>query len=229
MDATTETRSAAANFLAAHDKLTNDLADAKLINDDQRKEIERLDGKLSLQNEMLAQAVADKNLYLQYSFELAAQLQFMVAGSARALMIAGSIRNTIAMKAANVPPVAGTDVAELEGILQRIGNQNAAANDGTGMTNGDGKPVETGKPQIDVRELAGSIVADGSISVGKPIHTGRMMAGSTSPQDGPAAIIDAPQVLIRVQDGTLVDRDGKPIKTDDPIEPSNATRTMLRS
>lgn len=170
MDTTTETRSAAANFLAAHDKLTADLANANLALDDKRKEIERLDSKLALQNDMLAQATADKNLYLQYSFELAAQLQFMVAGSARALMIAGSIRNTIAMKSANIPAVAGTDVAELEDILQRIGDQNAAANDGAGLTN-----------------------------AAPPAMPG------AGPQDLPSGTADT------LQDGTLVDRDGKPV------------------
>lgn len=135
MDMTTETRSAAANFLAVHDQLTNDLSTARLTIDDQRKEIERLDAKLSLQSEMLVQSNADKNEYLQYSFELSAQLQFIVGGSARALLIAGQVRNAIAAKAANIPPVDGASVKELEDILHRIGDNNANANDGAGLTN----------------------------------------------------------------------------------------------
>lgn len=141
---TTDAKSTAAQFLADHEQLENDLASAKLTLDDQRKEIERLDATLSMQKDAIAAANIAKDTYLQYAFELSAQLQFIVAGSARALMIAGNVRNAIAVQASNIPPVAGADVAELEGILERIGQNNAAAGDGNGLSAGYGQPGTAG-------------------------------------------------------------------------------------
>lgn len=198
MNSMTEAKSSAANFLAAHDQLLEDFTSAKLEVDDQRKEIERLDAKLSLQSEMLKQAIDDKSLYLQYAFELAAQLQFMVAGSARALMIAGHIRNQISAKGAKVTPVPGADVEELEGILYRIGENNAAANDGNGMTNS--KPVAE---LLVSKELATELVF--------PPGT-----GSKTITPG-----DVEKLLSSEADGVLVDRNGNPV-----IEPSTATRMI---
>lgn len=155
MDAITETKSAAARFMADHERLESELATAKLTVEDQRKEIERLDAKISLQTEMIAQISADRNTYLQYGFELAAQLQFMVAGSSRALIIAQSIRNAIANKAAGIPPIEGADVKQLNNIIERLGEGNKTANDGAGMTNDDApKPG----PMTDTPQIGGTLV-----------------------------------------------------------------------
>lgn len=134
MDILTETKSTAARFIAEHETMQEDLANARLRIEDQRKEIERLDATLSIQKDALAAANTDKNTYLQYAFELSAQLQFIVAGSARALMIAYDVRNKIAVQASNIPPVPGPDIKELESIIGRIGEANAKANDGNGLS-----------------------------------------------------------------------------------------------
>lgn len=191
MNAVTEMKASAARFLADHDQLTEDFASAKLEIDDQRKEIERLDAKLSLQAEMLAQANTDRNLYLQYSFELAAQLQFIVAGSARALLIASNIRTAISTKAANIPPIAGADVAELESILHRIGDNNEAANDGNGMTN---------TPIADAGGIAPA-PPPGKVCVVNPNGTGSL------------SITPANVETLLSSEGVLVDRTGKPIQS----------------
>ncbi len=123
-----ETKSTAARFLAEHEAMKLELETARLTLDDQRKEIEKLDATIAMQRDALAQANADKNTYLQYSFELAAQLQFIVAGSARALMIAANIRSKIAGQASEIPPVPGADIAELNDIIHRLGEHAGDAN-----------------------------------------------------------------------------------------------------
>lgn len=146
MDAITERKSSAAQFLADHDAVVAELETAKITMDDQRKEIEKQDITIAMQRESIAQLSTDKNRYLQYAFELSAQLQFIVAGSARALMIGAGIRNAIASAASDIPKVPGADVKELEDVLHRIGDSNAAANDGNGMTNTT-KPIASAGPQ----------------------------------------------------------------------------------
>lgn len=137
MDAITERKSYVAQFLQEHDAVASELEVAKITIDDQRKEIAKQDITIGMQREAIAQSNADKNSYLQYAFELSAQLQFIVAGSARALMIGASVRNAIASRASGIPDVPGADVKELNDIIDRIGDVNAAASDGNGMTNGD--------------------------------------------------------------------------------------------
>ena len=129
MNVLEETKSTAARFIAEHEAIKAELETARLTLDDQRKEIEKLDATILMQRDALAQANTDKNTYLQYAFELAAQLQFIVAGSARALMIAANIRSKIAMQASDIPPVPGADIAELKDIIHRIGEHNATASD----------------------------------------------------------------------------------------------------
>lgn len=128
-------------FLANHEKMHDDLASALLTIEDQRKEIANQDSRIALQNDEIAQLRTDKNVYLQYAFELSAQLQFIVAGSARALLIASHVRTAISMKSANIPDVPGADIAELEGILKRIGDGNDAANGKPGTNNGQAASV----------------------------------------------------------------------------------------
>lgn len=207
-------KATAAQFLADHEQLGSDLETANLRIEDQRKELEKLDVKVSLLTDALAQANTDKNTFLQYSFELSAQLQFIVSGSARALLIAGQVRNAIAQRAANIPPVAGADIAQLEDILHRIGEHNADANDGAGLTNGD-----------DWRN------ANGAGDAPKLATPQQIKAAGAGPQDLPIGI-DAPLVeaenftihrdgtVTPPQAGTLVDRDGNPIET------SEATRMI---
>lgn len=136
MNAMVEAKSAAARFMDEHDQLARDLETARLTIEDQRKELEKADATNSLLRDTLQQANADKNSYLQYAFELSAQLQFIVSGSARALQIAHSVRAQIASQASGIPPVPGTDIADLQGIINRIGDNNEAAGDGNGLTNG---------------------------------------------------------------------------------------------
>lgn len=192
-------KATAAQFLADHEQLGSDLETANLRIEDQRKELEKLDVKVSLLTDALAQANTDKNTFLQYSFELSAQLQFIVSGSARALLIAGQVRNAIAQRAANIPPVAGADIAQLEDILHRIGEHNADANDGAGLTNGD-----------DWRNANGAGPQDLPIGIDAPLVEAENF---TIHHDG---TVTPPQA------GTLVDRDGNPIET------SDATR-MIKS
>lgn len=131
-----DAKSSAAKFLQDHDALQDNYDTALLTITDLQREIDKQDAKISVQGDMLAQATHDKNMYLRYSVELAAQLQFIIAGSSRALLIAGQVRNAIALDAAaTIPPVPGADIAELEDVLRRIGEHNADAADGNGMTN----------------------------------------------------------------------------------------------
>lgn len=182
MDVTTETKSAAAQFLANHDAVVNELASAKITLDDQRREIEKQDITIAMQRDAILQANTERDRYLQYSFELSAQLQFMVAGSARALMIANTVRTAIANKAADIPAVPGADMKELENIIDRIGDVNAAANDGNGMT-GKLPPM----------------MGAGSQDLPTDISGGELL---TSP-------VPLPQFL--TTPGVMVDKDGRPI------------------
>lgn len=202
MDVTTETKSAAAQFLANHDAVVNELASAKITLDDQRKEIEKQDVTIAMQREALAQSNNERDRYLQYSFEMSAQLQFMVAGSARALMIANAVRTAIANKAADIPPVPGADMKELESIIDRIGEVNAAANDGNGMTNA--APAMTGAgPQ----DLPKGIEPP-------PIPVPAFLA--QAPLPAPFPVFDAP----RQMNGVMVDKDGN------PVTPSAASQSL---
>jgi malonyl CoA-acyl carrier protein transacylase len=146
MNTTVEAKSAAARFMDEHEGLQRELETTRLTIEDQRRELEKADATNSILRETLEQANADKNSYLQYAFELSAQLQFIVSGSARALQIAHSIRARIASQANGIPPVPGSDVDQLQGIINRIGDSNEAAGDGNGLTNGtmvdrEGKPI----------------------------------------------------------------------------------------
>jgi chromosome segregation ATPase len=156
MNAMVDAKSAAARFMDEHENLQRELETTRLTIEDQRKELEKADATNAMLRATLAQANTDRNSYLQYAFELSAQLQFIVAGSARALQIASSVRARIASQANGIPPVAGADVEELQNIIDRIGDGNEAAGDGNGLTNGtmvdrDGKPIA--QPSIATQSL----------------------------------------------------------------------------
>lgn len=205
MNIAIENRSMAAKFLADHEQLGNDLESAKLTIEDQRKEIERLDAKIALQTDMLAQTSMERNTYLQYAYELSAQLQFIVAGSARALMIAAQVRNKIAMQASNIPPVPGADIVELEDILHRIGEHNADANDGAGMTNGDPVKDSTFNAMLSPEATGTKPLTSENVET---LLSSEVVPIEAPPQGSPGF------------NGTLVDRDGN------PVELSDATKLM---
>lgn len=64
----------------------------------------------------------DRMLYLRYSVELSAQIQFVVAGCTRALKLAGTVQSLYAdlSAAGSIPDVPEADVNELERIMRTI-------------------------------------------------------------------------------------------------------------
>lgn len=94
------------------DELTNQLESVKITQssrDDYWKQ-------------QLHEANRDRMLYLRYSVELSAQIQFVVAGCTRALKLAGTVQSLYAdlSAAGSIPDVPEADVNELERIMRTI-------------------------------------------------------------------------------------------------------------
>lgn len=72
--------------------------------------------------QQLHEANLERMLFLRYSVELSAQLQFVVAGCVRALKLAGTVQSLYAERSADgrIPEVPEADVAELESLMARI-------------------------------------------------------------------------------------------------------------
>lgn len=130
-DFLTEQKSAAAKFMDEHERLENELVQAKAMIAEQANNITVNEGMIAMQKEHISALTNDRNRYLRYSVELSAQLQFIVAGAARALKIAQSVKMTLDQESgANIADVSGADQAELEDIMKRLDANQMTINDG---------------------------------------------------------------------------------------------------
>lgn len=140
---TPDTRSAAAKFLDDHERVVNELRAANTLiaqlktelaveATNHKNELTNAQLQITMQKEQMENLTADKNRYLRYAVELASQLQFVVAGSVRALKIAHSVSASLAAESGGQQSeeVAGADVAELEGIMARMATNNPHSDDG---------------------------------------------------------------------------------------------------
>lgn len=142
-DTTTDTRSAGQKFLDDYERLGNELRAANTTiaqlktelaveATNHKNELTNAQLQIAMQKEQMANLNADKNRYLRYAVDLASQLQFVVAGSVRALKIAQSVSASLAAESGGEASVEvpGADVAELESIMQRMAANNPHPNDG---------------------------------------------------------------------------------------------------
>lgn len=150
IDATIEAKSAAAEFLNKYEQLEIELSDLRALNASQTNVIKAAEIERELQLSQLKDIREERDRYLRYSVELSAQLQFIVAGAARALKIAQTVSLAVSEAAArDVPDVPGTDLEQLEDIFNRL-EQNA-------------KPMQSGS--YDVGKAS---EVNASINISKP-------------------------------------------------------------
>ncbi len=124
MNSIVENKSAAAKFLDEHEQLTNELTNAKAMILEQQSTITSQEAIIAMHKEHNLATDNDKNRYLRYAVELSAQLQFIVAGAARALKIAQSVQASVSADSmgAKIANVDGADQAELERVIGQLGS-----------------------------------------------------------------------------------------------------------
>lgn len=122
---TNDEQDTAARFLRDHEILKSDLADARRGQQELTDQVVELSNVVRIQQQIMERTAKDRDRYLRYAVELAAQLQFMVSGSERALRIAQRISGAVSEAAGAGEDVSGADMERLKSVLGRLGYDTA--------------------------------------------------------------------------------------------------------
>ncbi len=120
MNAVSETKSAGVKFMDMHEQLCKDFEAEQAAHHKTSADLSELLNRYELLEDANKITQAERNEFLQYAVELAAQLQFVIAGSVRALQLAARVKAAVSAKAGVETPISDEQMDHLQKVLAEI-------------------------------------------------------------------------------------------------------------